>query len=321
MDIAYLKKTVEPSENPGLDITDPRLVDIATLAQNGDYMAAALAVEGTFEEGIYDVRLLGFFLYGLFLEGGVRSLKELFSALIFFLDTNWAASGPQKKREKHGQTGLRWFFNQLLKKFQLEESAKGGLWQQWLKDTHSDDLVEALDGASELRKSIAKTLEDAAEPVLDGLLKTVDWLRAFQQLVYKEESAAQEESPENEPTPEEPGLRASVPSSPSPRMVAGQGLMVEGSMHLELLTKKLEIFERLMADEKFPRAALVADDIIAIIENFDPRLYFPKLFSRFFMLLAMHSNEVMQFDEMKESPEWQAMREFFKVDPDAFAEF
>jgi hypothetical protein len=97
--------------------------------------------------------------------------------------------------------------------------------------------------------------------------------------------------------------------------------MVEGSMHLELLTKKLEIFERLMADEKFPRAALVADDIIAIIENFDPRLYFPKLFSRFFMLLAMHSNEVMQFDEMKESPEWQAMREFFKVDPDAFAEF
>ncbi|MDY0162855.1 hypothetical protein [Desulfobotulus sp.] len=69
MDIAYLKKTVEPSENPGLDITDPRLVDIATLAQNGDYMAAALAVEGTFEEGIYDVRLLGFFLYGL---SGVR---------------------------------------------------------------------------------------------------------------------------------------------------------------------------------------------------------------------------------------------------------
>ncbi|TWI66674.1 hypothetical protein LZ24_02897 [Desulfobotulus alkaliphilus] len=321
MNIEYLRRELSPSEKPGLDITDPRLVDIATLAQNGEYMAAAVAVEGVFEEGIYDVRLMGFFLYGLFLEGGVRGLKEVFSALSFFLETNWNYTGPEKKREKHGQVGLGWFFNQLLKKLQHEEASKGGIWQQWLQETHSDDAGDALEAASDLRRVMSQVLEDAAEPLLDGLLKISDWLRAFQRLVYSEEAVAEETPEETEASEEEKQEKTAASGGAGSRTPCGEGLLVEGSVHLELLMKKLQIFEQLMEREMYPRAALVADDIMQTIENFDPRLYFPKLFSRFFMLLALRSEDVMQFEEMKESPEWQAMREFFKVDPDAFVDF
>lgn len=75
-----------------------------------------------------------------------------------------------------------------------------------------------------------------------------------------------------------------------------------------------------MDQEKFQQAALVADDILEAIEQFDPRLYFPKLFSRFFMLLATRNEELLSFEDLKDSRQWQFLREFFKVDRDGFVD-
>ena len=85
--------------------------------------------------------------------------------------------------------------------------------------------------------------------------------------------------------------------------------------------KKLEAFDRLVAEEKYPRAALVADDIYDTLANFDPRVYFPKLFSRFFLLMALHIGDLSTFEEHKTSPEWQSMKDFYKVDLDGFVNF
>lgn len=327
MNIDVLRTPIEVTDNPGLDTTDPRLEEIASLAQDGNYLDAAAQAQAVFEEGVYDIRLLGFFCYGLFLEAGVKGLAEIFAGLVQFLSENWAAVGPVQKREKHAQTSLRWFFNQVLKKLQHEESVKGEVWNGWLAETTSDDVERVLEEADSLRRALAGTLEEASGPIMEGLTKTVEWLRPFQQLVYREpepEAVPEPEPPAAEEPEEVVPNEASRPMraewAPADRSGDGETVWVEGSYHLKLLMRKLAAFERLIAEGKLPRAALVADDIMEIITQFDPRIYIPKIFGRFFMLLAMHSDELSGYADRKDSPEWQAMKEFLKVDLDGFVD-
>jgi hypothetical protein len=97
-------------------------------------------------------------------------------------------------------------------------------------------------------------------------------------------------------------------------------VVVEGSYHLRELMHKMSIFERLISDAKYNLAALVADDVMETIAQFDPKLYFPKLFARFFQLMAVHIGEITSYGYDKESVEWQVLRELYRVDPDGFAE-
>jgi hypothetical protein len=80
-------------------------------------------------------------------------------------------------------------------------------------------------------------------------------------------------------------------------------------------------FERLLTKEQYPKAAIVADDINNIIANFDPRIYFPKIFSNYSLLLALNIGEITAFGENRGSVEWQTMEDLYKVDLDSFVAF
>ena len=99
-----------------------------------------------------------------------------------------------KNREKHAQTSLNWLFRQLLKKFQYEEGKDSDVYQQWIAEVSSEEVQEALDASEEFQKALGMALEDMASPLLDGLSKLVDWLKAFQRVVYREPEV--EEGPE-----------------------------------------------------------------------------------------------------------------------------
>lgn len=331
MDLGLLMQPLPVVENPGLETTDPRLEEVSAFVQRAQYAEAAALAESVVAEGIYDIRMIGFLGYGVFLERGVGALKEVFECLAGLLRDNWSAVGPAVKREKHAQTSLRWFFNQLLKKMQFEESAKSAQWEQWVAGVTSDEVGEVLEAAEALRRAAGMTLEDAAAPLIDGLAKVTQWLQAFQQIVYQEAAAAVEPEAEPEAEYEEGGEEEAETVSADRGMEVGrrvsselsgaeEGMLVEGSFLLRLLMRKMEAFERLIADEKYPRAALVADDINEIIASFDPRLYFPKLFSRYAYLKAANFQELYAFEEQKETAEWQALKEFYRVDMERFVE-
>lgn len=325
MDIDILRQAFPITEHPGLETTDPRLTDAAALAQDGDYPGAAAAAQEVFAEGVVDIRLMGFFLYGLFQEGGVRCLGEVFTVTAEFLSENSDAIGPVEKREKHAQTAFRWLFNQMSRKLDFEEKSQGTSWRQWVEETTDTEVEAAIEGAEALDQALREMLDAAAGPILDGLGKVEHWLRAFLPFVTQEEDPEPEEEvdPDDEPDSEdreeedisEAPDRPAVPSSPAP----DGGLWVEGSIHLGELMRKLSAFDQLMAQEKFPQATVVADDIFKEIEQFDPLRYFPKLFSRFFMRLATHGEAVLGFEDAKETPQWRFLQEYFKVDPDGFS--
>lgn len=333
MNIELLQGTLEVSENPGLETIDPRLSDIATLMQDGKYEEAAVQSEAILEEQIYDIRIIGYFLYGHFIEQGVGAMADIYLCMRDLLRDNLDALGPAKNREKHIQTILNWMMKQLIKKLQYEEGKNSSPYEGWISEVSSDQVQEALDAGDELRRTLGPVLEDAAGPVLDGLMKVNDWLTAFQRLVYREpesEPEVEEETDEGETgetgeTEEEieKGQQEAGRKDPyvSISRLDEDEISVEGSFHLKLLIRKLEAFDRLISAEKYSSAALIADDINSIIANFDPKVYFPKLFTRFSLQFAANINELFAFEEHKNSVEWQAMQELYKVDLESFVNF
>lgn len=311
MNIELLNQTLKVTDNPGLEIFDPRFNDIATLIQQGNYSDAAVKAEEIIEEGIYDIRIIGYFLHGVFIEQGVSVLPAVFRSLISLLTENWEAMGPSKKKEKHTQTSLNWFTKQLFKTLNYEEDKKSSNWNVWVKEVSSDDVEEALEVGEELRRALGTTLEDGAGSVLDGLTKIKDWLTAFQRVVYREPE------PEIEEVEQE-----SESKTPMPALSDGEETVsTEGSYHLKLLLKKIMAFEQLIENEKFSMATLIVDDINEIIANFDPRVYFPKIFSKFSLLLALNIGELASYEEQKQTVEWKCMKDLYKVDIDSFVSF
>ncbi len=311
MNIELLNRTIEPAENPGLETTDPRLSDIIALTHNGDYQGSAAQAQAVFEEDIFDIRIVGFFLYGIYLETDIGALYDIFQTLIRLFQENWEAVGPVKKREKHAQTSINWLIKQLAKILQHEEDKKSDNWNRWLKEVTSDDVTQIIEAGDELQKTLESILEDASKPLLEGLFKIKEWLTNLQQLVYQEP----------EPEPEvEPETESDEPKSQQP-MISADDTVVAGSHHLRILLKKIEVFEQLISKEKFVMAALVAQDINDIVANFDPKVYFPGLFSKYSYLLAMNISKLSSFDGHKKTVEWQAMKELYKVDLNSFITF
>jgi hypothetical protein len=311
MNVDILNSTLEVSENPGLDMIDPRLLDITSLVESGEYLEAATQAEGILEEGAYDIRITGFFFYGVFLEQGVGGLTAILQCLTKLFTENWDAVGPIKNREKHTQTSLNWFLRQLVKKLQYEEGKDSDVYQQWVAEVSSDEVQETLDASEELQSALGAALEDQAEPLLDGLSKVNEWLGTFQRLVYREPELEGEYEPEAEAEPAEMLAPVGAP-------ISDVAVSAEGSYHLQLLLRKMEVFARLLEKEEFPKAAIVADDINQIIADFDPRIYFPKMFTRYSLLLALNIGQLNASEEYKGSLEWQTMQDLYKVDLDSF---
>jgi len=311
MNIDILNTTLEVSENPGMDMIDPRLLDITGLVENGEYEEAAIQAEQILQEGAYDIRITGYFLYGFFLEQGVGGMPAVLWCLANLFEENWDALGPLKNREKHAQTSLNWLFRQLLKKFQYEEGKDSDVYQKWIAEVSSEEVQEALDASERLQKALGMALEDMASPLLDGLSKVNDWLKTFQKVVYREPEV--EEEAEMTAEAKTKGMVA-----PTSLGFGDEAVIAEGSYHLQLLLRKMQAFERLIEKEEFNKAAIVADDINDVIANFDPRIYFPKIFSRYSLLRALKIADISAFEEYKGSVEWQTMQDLYKVDLDSF---
>ncbi|MGZ4953766.1 MAG: type VI secretion system protein IglI family protein [Methylobacter sp.] len=314
MRIELLQGSMPVTENPGLDSTDPRFDDIATLVQSGEHVKAANLSEVLLVDGIYDIRLICYFLYGYWLENGLTSLLDVMTGLNNVLE-NWEAVGPASKREKNVEKSLDWLFKQLLKKIQYEENKNTPLWQQWQARFNADEVSQILELGETFRLSLNHRLEDKAGAVVGLWNKIEQWLQAFQQLMYR---PAEPEQTEVQTEPEQIEDESPTVYALPITAMKTPGLEIESSYHLEQLLKKLAAFESLLQEEKFPQAAVIAVDINEALSNFDPKIYFPKIFESFVRLQAINFEELSIYAENQGSPQWQVMQDWLKVDVDSF---
>lgn len=311
MNLEALALPESPEPNPGMDTLDPRWGDISGLVQEMKFQEAAAASEALLAEGIYDIRLMGYLCFGAFGEGGLVALGKSFDALSTVLTDGWTRVGPpEPKRDKTTASSLTWLFKQLHRALQWEEENHSAKWNTWSKML-PEELEQVLSAGLLLEQALGVALADRAPPVIELFAKVRDWLREFRNVVAKPEEPAPEAAPEAEAAPA---------SETADRRPAEGSEAVEGSLALRALIRKMEAFEKLVREEKLAQARIVADDVTEVLGAFDPTVYFPKLFAGFLRLMATHVNDMLPFEDERDSPAWRARVALYRADLDAFLE-
>ena len=310
------------------DSTDPRLDEIATLVQNGEFIEAARLSELIISSGIYDIRLVCYFLYGYWLENGLVGLIDVADSLHNIIGNNWEVIGPINKREKVFEKSLEWLFKQILKTIQYENSKKTIIWEEWKNNTHSDDINNILESSDIFRLSFNDRFDNKLSHLIDLWSKIEKWLSIFQQVECQSAlessklivNGIDDEIVELDDSKEEKSTASNTTNTiPSyQQKLTGTECIIQSSYHMDMLIIKLNAFEKLIEEENFPKAALIADDINYTLRNFDPKFYFPKVFETFVRLQAINFSELEIYENHRDSQHWQVMQEWLKVDIDGF---
>jgi hypothetical protein len=87
---------------------------------------------------------------------------------------------------------------------------------------------------------------------------------------------------------------------------------------LAQLMNKLAAFNTLVERQDYQRASVVAADVLQVVEHFDPRVYLPALFSRFFAGLSTHAEQVEPLLQSTESLSFRALDQLYRVDLETF---
>ncbi|HEX5745422.1 MAG TPA: type VI secretion system protein IglI family protein [Archangium sp.] len=305
------------AEAPDLESSDDRLEKVNGLVSKSAYLDAARAAEALLREGLYDVRLVGPYLLGLFIEGGLEAMPLVFQGLSRTLLINWQYFGPRERKDVFADGGLRWMLKVLNKHLEHHERLKDETWQRWNAPTNREPLEQALTLSEEIFSAFAGAMpRNGCEAPFRRLTQ---WLEGHLQSLP---SPAPEEEPGPEPT-EEPAAEeesqapvrpaASARSAPTPAVPT-----MPVSPALAQLMLKLAAFDTLVARQDFQRASVVAADVLNVVEHFDPRVYLPALFSRFFAALSTNAEQVESLLQSTETLSFRALDQLYRVDLEAF---
>jgi len=108
-----------------------RIARVAQLADRGDHAAAAREAADLLDARIYDVRLIGFYLFGLFLERGIRYLPLLLGQIGRLVSDDLAALGPSRRKLQVVSSATAWLFENVSARLAYHTRQRDALWESW----------------------------------------------------------------------------------------------------------------------------------------------------------------------------------------------
>ena len=309
--LELLTAKLKVSEKPGLEAFDDRFGAIGDHAQARRFAEASELFEELVQEEIYDLRLLVYFLYHNVDANRVEGVLGTLQVLNALFEKNWEAWGPANKREKVLAKSLGWLLENLndLATYHLESS--DSTWRLFSK--RDDDQID------QLRDEFAKLSGHLIQPVW-GTCK--GQLTGFQRILEDEFNLLDPVLVEEESPVTEPKQADEVDSVISPRTAMSPGhdgaVELKASPQFFQLQSKLRAFEVLIEKEQFEKAAVVSNDVMQLITDFDPRQYFPELFAGFFGAMTRSIQRVRPHLENRDPMTWDTLEQFYKVDLDGF---
>jgi hypothetical protein len=320
----FLAPLTSSEEEPGLSPIDTRLNTITDLLEQRKFKEAADHTEKLLDEQVYDIRPISALLFQAFLEDGFRVLPDLLDACAALLGDNLAAVGPLKRREEQFNRRYAWLFEAISDALKYHQARATPEWERWRQGLTPDTIARSLEKVLTLQGLI----KDSYKTAYASLGRVEEWLRGPAGALPAIAEAAPAPTPAAAaaPTPAAPpSLRSALvsmaPSSPQePLEPVRRRVELEVSHAFIELWAKLRAFEALVEKGKMDRAALVADDIQHLLENFDPRDYFPELFGSFSKLVSKNINPLLSYSENRGSDHWKAMSQFYRVDLKGFVD-
>lgn len=306
--LAKLREPLAVVPNPGLDSIDPRLASLTALVEKEKFEELATEIESLFEQGIYDIRPISYYLWVAFFEQGIGALPEVFETLSAIVTYNAEAIGPKNKHDEHVGKRVAWLFQRIDNSIDYHETRQTPEWLRWKAEVDVSTITLALTRAGTLDVQLAGSFDAIQNP--------------FQKLTARLRALSTTFSA---PVDTEPKSGDAGPSSvvvrpterPSPMHMRADNLgriELGASPEFFLFVQKLEAFAALARKGDFSRAAIVSDDLMHAIDKFDPRTYFPELLSEFSELMSKHIDMLSVHWDQRESVAWKMRAQFYRVD-------
>lgn len=164
--------------NADLDPTDSRFTAMLDLVTRGEYVTAGHRAEQALHEGLMDIRVLGYYVYGYFVEKGPTSLPQVYRILLQTLASNLDALGPRDKRDVHIENTLQWLFTSMLRNVEHHSRAQDETYKQWVDTATRSAIDEALALVDTLQplivQSSAKSRASTRFQSFDAWLRTLE---------------------------------------------------------------------------------------------------------------------------------------------------
>ena len=301
-DLAFLRAPIATPIKT-LDSSDPTLAELSSLADREQLPELEARVEALFDDGVYDIRAISYYLWLAWRLRGLPALADVFGTLAALVTTNLAAVGPEERREAHFAKRIAWLSQKIGDHVQYHEAKRTPEWKAWEKSATPEDL----DGALAALRGLDAAMSNGFAPARQPLMVLAPRLQTL-----REAFAPPVDTP---PASAVKPATTEAPSPPSPPSVARSGKVEVGvsAAYLELLDK-LDAFRQLVDKKDLVKASVVADDLMHTIENFDPRTYFPEMFADFSEKLSEHIDDLAPRWAERDSASWRAMVQFYRVD-------
>jgi len=301
-----LRELLENATTVEDEVFDVRFEEVVTLIDQEKFEEANSLISEIFQEGVLDIRLVMYKLFSQFISEGICSLKEIFPTIVAIMDDYWDKISPVQTRERYLTHSLNWFFSSISKKIKRSEKLykdkkPDDFWKKSLHGLTADGIDELIS----ICKSLAEKIDDPS--LTQFILFIPKWLEGIRTVISPVKKA-------------EPKVIVS-PASPEKKIEVKEISLSEtlnASEPMNQLVKKLKGFQQLIEEKHFEKAALVADDIATILKNFDPAVYFPKLFTSYFALTAAHMDRLAEQWENKGSLKWEALNRLYQSDLEEF---
>jgi cell division protein FtsN len=177
--IDTLLSGIEISKSAGFDFTGPREDQIISMVESGNYVEAASLSEAMLLDGIFDMRLVCYFLYGYWLDKGLVSLADVLNSLNSIISKNTDVSSSLTTLNNIFEKSLYWLFRQLSKTIQREEHKNTLLWQNWQTNITENGVNNILKAGESLSVVIGYQDYDNREDLIALWGKIEDCLLAL----------------------------------------------------------------------------------------------------------------------------------------------
>jgi hypothetical protein len=307
-DLAFLREPVAGSAR-GLDSVDPVLAELTTLADKDDLPELQSRVEALFDDGVFDVRPITYYLWIAWRVQSIPALPDIFRTLAAIATTNLGSLGPAERREAHFAKRVGWLLQKVGDLIQYNEAKRTPEWKSW------ETTVKAgqLDAALEALRELDGTLVDGLATARQALMALAPRLQTLRETF----SRPIDDVPPAEVSNPSAAMLASASAAPVDKdktvLRAGRVDIGVSAAYFDLVDK-LEAFRVLVEKNDLQKASVVADDLMRLIENFDPTTFFPELFADFSEKLSSQIEELSPYWADRESFGWKAMVQFYRVD-------
>lgn len=318
MEIADLYDLLETATAVEEEEFDVRFEEAVSLIEKEKFDKASSLITKILNEGKIDIRLVMYLFYAEVLKKGIGCLQDIFPVIMAMFDEHWEKISPVQTREKYALISLTWFLSSVVLKLkrseQLQKEKKVDEFRtKSLESLAPEDINELKATTKRTAQFLTKKLEDSS--VDQYLLFISKWLDSLANIVVDQEIPPTDKKPDQTSPPK------NAPSKPREKNQSKDNPLQKillSSEPMMMLFKKIQTFEALIEKQDFEKAALVSDDISTTIKNFDPTIFFPKLFSRYFALTATHSDILSDESNNKTTLKWESLNRLYQTDIEEF---